>query len=67
MGARRAGIATVAVVGAALFGSSVHGLTQVDGSLAEADRRQDQLRQEHRAVDDRRCPARQQQRLREEI
>ena len=67
MGVRRAGIATVAVLGATLFGSSVHGLTQVDGSLAEADRVQDQVRQERRAVDDRRCPERRHLRLREEI
>jgi hypothetical protein len=66
MGARRAGIATVAVLGATLFGSAVHGLTQVDGSLAEADRQQDELRQERRAVDDRRCPERK-LRLRQEI
>ena len=66
MGARRAGIATVAVLGLALFGSSVHGLTRVDGSLAEADRQQDALKQERRAVDDRRCPEKRLH-LREEI
>jgi hypothetical protein len=59
MGARRAAIATVAVVGVSLLGSSVHGLVKVDGSLAEADRKQDQVRQERRAIDlPHRCPSR---------
>ena len=57
MGARRLGIASIVVVGVSLFGSSVHGLTQVDGRLAEADRQRDQLRQEQRAIDRHRCPA----------
>jgi hypothetical protein len=50
-------IATAAVVGVGLFGSSVHGLTQLDGRLADRDdRAAPEVRQEHRAVDVRDCP-----------
>jgi 3-hydroxyacyl-CoA dehydrogenase len=56
-------IATVAVVGAGLFGSSVHGLTQLDGRLADQrDRAAPTVRQEHRAVV-RDCPWRDGRRL----
>jgi hypothetical protein len=58
-------IATAAVVvGAGLFGSSVHGLTQLDGRLADRDdRAAPAIRQEHRAVDVRDCPWRDRRRL----
>jgi hypothetical protein len=57
-------IATVAVVGVGLFGSSVHGLTQLDRRLADQrDRAAPAVRQEHRAVDVRDCPWRDGRRL----
>jgi hypothetical protein len=57
-------IATAAVVGVGLFGSSVHGLTQLDGRLADRDeRRAPAVRQEHRAIDVRDCPQRDGRRL----
>jgi hypothetical protein len=57
-------IATVAVVGVGLFGSSVHGLTQLDARLADRDERATpSVRPEHRAVDDRDCPWRDGRRL----
>lgn len=50
-------IATAAVVGVGLFGSSVHGLTKLDGRLADrSERATPAIRQEHRAVDVRDCP-----------
>jgi hypothetical protein len=57
------GIAAVAVVGVGLFGSSVHGLTKIDGRLAEQrDQAAPTVRQEHRAVV-RDCPGRTGRRL----
>jgi hypothetical protein len=57
-------IATAAVVGVGLFGSSVHGLTQLDGRLADRDERAaPAIKQEHPASDVRHCPWRDGRRL----
>jgi hypothetical protein len=57
-------IATAAIVGVGLFGSSVHGLTQLDARLADGDERAaPTVRQEHRAIDVRDCPWRDGRRL----
>ena len=64
MRARGVAIATAAVVGAGLFGSSVHGLTQVDGRLAEGQKRQVlEIKQERDASGIRDCPRRELRRL----
>jgi hypothetical protein len=57
MRARRVGIATAAVIGVGLFGSSVHGLTRLDGRLADRQERETlSVKQERRAADVRDCP-----------
>jgi hypothetical protein len=64
--ARRVAIATAAVVGVGLFGSSVHGLTQLDGRLAESRERETRtikLKREHHAAGVRDCPWRESRRL----
>ena len=64
MRATRVAIATVAVVGAGLFGSSVHGLTQVDGRLAEGQEREvREIKQERDASRLHDCPRRELRRL----
>jgi hypothetical protein len=62
--ATRVAIATAAVVGTGLFGSSVHGLTQVDGRLAEDQQRQvREVKQERPEGGVRDCPRRELRRL----
>jgi hypothetical protein len=57
MRARRVGIATAAVLGVGLFGSSVHGLTRLDGRLAERQEREAlPVMQERPAAGLRGCP-----------
>jgi hypothetical protein len=64
MRARRVGIATAAVLGVGLFGSSVHGLTQVDGRLAEGQQREArEVKQEPHEAGVRDCPRRELRRL----